>query len=67
MAAKKAYKKFLAELASDPEKLGKFILDPEAVMNQAKISKKDRTMIKNAVAHFIHEKLVKPPEADCIF
>jgi hypothetical protein len=59
--AKMSPKRFLAELATDAEKLGRFILDPEGVMNAAKINKKDRLHIKNAIAHYVHERLVKPP------
>jgi hypothetical protein len=62
-SAKKSPQQFMTELATDPEKLGKFILDPEGAMDEAKINKTDRTQIKNAIAHFVHEKLVKPPEA----
>jgi hypothetical protein len=53
----------MTEIATDPEKLGMFILDPEGAMDAAKIAKKERTHIKNAIAHYVHEKLVKPPEA----
>lgn len=60
---KKTPKQFMTEVATDPEKLGKFILDPEGAMDEAKITKKERTQIKNAIAHYVHEKLVKPPDA----
>jgi hypothetical protein len=60
---KKSPKEFMTEVATDPEKLGKFILDPEAAMDEAKITKKERIHIKNALAHYVHEKLVKPPQA----
>jgi hypothetical protein len=63
-STKKTPQQFLTDLAADPEKLGKFILDPEGAMDEAKIAKKDRNQIKSAVAHFVHEKLVKPGEAD---
>ena len=53
----------MKEIATDPEKLGKFILDPEGAMDEAKIGKKERMQIKNAIAHHVHEKLVKPPQA----
>ena len=60
-SAKKTPKEFLKELATDPVKLGKFILDPEGAMNEAKITaEKDRTHVKNSIAHFASEKLVKP-------
>ena len=60
---RKSSQQFLTEIATDPEKLGKFILDPEGAMNEAKIGKQDRGHVKNAIAHFVHEKLVKPPDA----
>jgi hypothetical protein len=60
---KKSPKQFLTDLAADPAKLGKFILDPEGAMDEAKIAKKDRPHIKNSVAHMVHHKLVKPPDA----
>ncbi len=56
-------KKFLAELATNPEKLGKFILDPEGVMNAEKVPKEHRMHIKNALAHEIHRRLTSDPEA----
>jgi hypothetical protein len=61
--AKKTPQQFMAEIATDAEKLGQFILDPEAAMDAAKITKKERTHIKNAIAHYVHEKLVKPADA----
>jgi hypothetical protein len=61
--AKKSPKQFLTELAADPEKLGKFILDPEAAMKAASIAKEHRAHIKNGVAHLVHERLIRPPEA----
>ena len=66
-SAKKSPKQFVTELATDPEKLGSFILDPEGALNQAKIDKKHRAPIKNGVAHLVHEKLVKPPQAYFVF
>jgi hypothetical protein len=65
--AKKTPKKFLAELASDAEKLGRFILDPEGVMKEDKFGKQDQEKIRNAVAHYVHGKMYKPPDADAIF
>lgn len=62
-AGKKTAKQFLAEIATDPEKLGRFILNPERVMNEAKIPKKDRVHIKNAIATVVHKKLARTPEA----
>lgn len=61
--AKKSPKDFLKEVATDPEQLGKFILDPEGAMDEAKIGKKERAHVKSAIAHYVHEKLVKPPDA----
>ena len=63
MARKKTPKSFLAEIASDPEKLGRFILDPEGTMNAAKIEKKHRIHIKNAIAHQVNLALASTPEA----
>jgi hypothetical protein len=62
-SAKRTPKQFVTDIATDPAKLGKFILDPEGAMDDAKITKKDRVHVKNAIAHLVHEKLVKPPEA----
>jgi hypothetical protein len=56
-------KKFLADIASDPEKLGRFILDPEGVLNEAKIEKKHHIHIKNAIAQHVHQALASTPEA----
>ena len=68
MAKKKAklkpnVKKFLAELGTDPNKLGRFILDPETVMNEAKIAKQDREDVRKAMALAVHHKLKAVPEA----
>lgn len=60
---KKSAKQFLMEVATDPEKLGNFILDPEDAMNAAKVPKKEQAHIKNAIAHYVHERLVKPQDA----
>jgi hypothetical protein len=60
---KKSPQQFLTELATDPEKLGKFILDPEGAMKAASVAKEHRAHIKHGVAHLVHEKLIKPPEA----
>jgi hypothetical protein len=61
--AKKSPQTFLRELATDPKKLGKFILDPEGAMQAANVSEEHRAHIKNGVAHLVHQKLIKPPEA----
>jgi hypothetical protein len=58
----KSVKHFLSELATDPEKLGKFILDPEGAMEAANIAKAHHAHIKHGVAHLVHENLIKPPE-----
>jgi hypothetical protein len=55
-------KKFLAELATNPELLGKFIKAPVKVMTQAGIDKKHMRDIKNAVAHSVHNKLASAPQ-----
>lgn len=60
---KKSAKQYLMEVATDPEKLGKFILDPEGAMTTAKIPKKEQDHIKKAIAHYVHERLVKPQDA----
>jgi hypothetical protein len=66
-SAKKSPRQFLTEMATDPEKLGKFILDPEVAMDEAKIAKKDRDQIRNAIAYHVHQKLAKPPQAHSAF
>jgi hypothetical protein len=53
---------YLARLATDPAKLGRFILDPEGEMNHDKIPKKNRADIQNALAIEIARKLVVSPE-----
>jgi hypothetical protein len=65
--AKKTPQQFLTDLATDPEKLGNFILDPEGSMDDAGIGKKDRAHVKSGVAHFVNQKLVKPPDAFFVF
>jgi len=55
-------KKFLAELATNPELLGKFIKAPEKVMKEAGIDKKHMRNIKNAVGHSVHKKLASAPQ-----
>jgi hypothetical protein len=60
---KKSAKQFLTEVATDAEKLGNFILDPEGAMDAAKIAKKEQAHIKSAIAHYVHERLVKPQDA----
>ena len=64
-ATKKATqpKKFLTELATNPEKLGRFIKNPEKVMRDDGIAKQHMADIKNAVAHCVHKKLTSPPNA----
>jgi hypothetical protein len=63
MAAKTTPKKFLAEIGTDPEKLGRFIMDPEAMMNDYGILKKDRHQVKCAVSQAVHKRLCVAPEA----
>ena len=54
---KKSPKQFAAEVATNPEKLGKFILDPESVFAGEKFSKAERAQIKEALSHFTAKKL----------
>jgi hypothetical protein len=56
-------KKFLTELATDPEKLASFINDPEGAMEARRIPKEDRAFIRNVVALEVAKKLVVIPEA----
>jgi hypothetical protein len=51
-------RKFLADLAKDPEKLGSFILDPYGFMEDMKIPKKDQTRIWRAVTVDVMKHLV---------
>ncbi len=60
---KKNSKQFLTEIATDPHKLGRFIHDPEGMMDAAKVSRKDRVHIRNAIAHAVHKQLALTPEA----
>jgi hypothetical protein len=57
MAKKITPKKFLSEIGTDPDKLGRFIIDPDAVMNEYGILQKDRDEIKCAVSQAVHKKL----------
>jgi hypothetical protein len=63
MAKANSVKKFLTELATNPEKLGKFMMNPERTMREAKIDKKHWAQIKNSVAQHYHKKLVSTPDA----
>ena len=60
---KKSHKKFLTELATDPEKLGKFIQDPDGMLAAEGIDEKHRLHVKNAVAHDVHKRLTSTPDA----
>jgi hypothetical protein len=62
MAKANSVKNFLTKLATDPETLGKFMLNPERTMQEAKIDKKHWVHIKNSVAHYYHRKLATPEE-----
>jgi hypothetical protein len=59
----KSVKQFLRDLATDAEKLGKFIKNPEKLMNQAGIDKKHRIHIRNSVALEVCKKLARTAEA----
>ena len=50
-------REFLAELAADAERLGRFIQDPEAVMKEAKLSDKDREALRSGFANVIYARL----------
>jgi hypothetical protein len=63
MAKKITPRRFLSQIGTDPEKLGRFILDPEGMMNEHGILKKHRHHIKNAVAQAVHKTLSGTPEA----
>jgi hypothetical protein len=58
---------FLRWLAANPEELGRFIKNPDDVMDKQNISKQDRELrlkIKNTVAHQIRYQLgSQNPEA----
>jgi hypothetical protein len=56
-------KKFMAELATNPEKLGRFIKAPDKVMAEEGVAKQHMKDIKNAVAHSVHQKLASHPNA----
>jgi hypothetical protein len=56
-------KRFLTELATNPEKLGKFIKAPDKMMREAGIPKEHMDDVRNAVAHSVHRKLTKAPNA----
>lgn len=63
---KKTPKQFLTELAGDPEKLGKFIQDPDGVLKEEGIEEKHHIHIKNSVAHDVFKKLTDTPDAYAI-
>jgi len=50
-------RKLIAELSTIPEKLARFIQDPKAVMEAAKIPKKHRVGVRDAVALEFSERL----------
>ena len=56
-------KKFLGELAADPTKLGKFILDPDAAMNAAGIPDDQKGDIKSGVKDRVNTALGDDPES----
>jgi hypothetical protein len=56
-------REFLKSLATDPAKLGRFIISPEKVMNADKIPKEHRAEIKNVLALEIARRLTVIPEA----
>jgi hypothetical protein len=50
-------KKFLAELAVDPVKLGEFIHDPNAAMTAAELSDEDKDALKSGFPGIIYARL----------
>src|SRR5215470_7618404 len=48
---------FLANLATDPRKLGEFIHDPEAAMTAAELSQDDKAALRSGFPALIHARL----------
>ncbi len=50
-------KELLSELAQDPQRLGEFILNPDAVMEAAELSDEDKHALKSGFTGIIYARL----------
>jgi hypothetical protein len=50
-------REFLSELATDPQRLGQFILDPEAAMTEAELSEEDKQALRSGFPAIIYARL----------
>lgn len=51
-------REYLSELATDPKKLGAFIADPDAALEETDLSEEDRELVKSGDLHAINSRLV---------
>jgi hypothetical protein len=63
MAKKQAPDQFLAQLGSDPELLGNFIMDPDGTMDQYNVPAKARADVRSAVAQAVVKNLSQAPDS----
>ena len=63
MAKKKTPNQFLAQVGTDPELLGNFIMDPDGTMDQAGVPAKDRAHIRCAVAQAVLKNRAETPQS----
>jgi hypothetical protein len=54
-------REFLSELATDPTRLGEFILDPDAAMSAAELSEADKAALRSGFANLIAARLAGLP------
>ena len=54
-------KEFLANLATDPRKLGEFLHEPEAAMSAANLSEADKIALRSGVAGMVAARLAGVP------
>jgi len=57
------FKKFLSGLATDPQKLEKFLKNPDRVMKTAGLTKEDQVLLKSGDQAAIHARLSGQPVA----
>jgi chaperonin cofactor prefoldin len=56
-APAQALKEFLSELATDSQKLGQFLHEPEAIMSAAKLSEAEKAAVKSSVPTMVSARL----------
>jgi hypothetical protein len=50
-------KEFLSDLAQDPQRLGEFILDPDAAMDAAELNDEDKDALRSGFTGIIYARL----------